>query len=458
MTKKHKGKPVSVGFVALGCPKNMVDSEAMLAQIGQDGFVLSGNPDAADVVVINTCGFIEPAKEEALDTIRQAVGQKKKGFVRKVVVTGCLSERMGEDLAREVKGIDAVVGLGERDKIAAIIRSCLSTKKYAPTNVLVEHSEDGIHDDRGRLLITPGHWAYLRISEGCNRKCSFCTIPAIRGKFRSKPQEMVLTEAAELVDNGAVELSIIAQDSNFYGRDMGIKDGLIALLAELEKIEALKWIRLMYLYPAGVDDALIEAIAKSNKVVPYVDIPIQHINNDILKSMRRTDTKEHTTELISKLRQAMPGVALRTTVIVGYPGETEERFAELLEFVKWAGFDALGCFPFYPEPGTVAAELADQLPDSVKQQRVDAVMQTQQELVFAKMDAQIGRELTVLIDDAFEGEGIGRYYGQAPHIDSICKIQNCNATAGDFIRAKITARDDYDFIVEQIGDYGAVEN
>ena len=450
MKNKHQRKPVSVGFVALGCPKNMVDSEVMLAQIGQDGFVLSGDPDAADVVVINTCGFIEPAKEEALDAIRQAVEQKKKGFVRKVVVTGCLSERMGEDLAREVKGIDAVVGLGERDRIAAIIQKCLSTKKYGPANIHVGHSGDTIHDDRGRLLITPGHWAYLRISEGCNRKCSFCTIPAIRGKFRSKPQEMILAEAAELVENGAVELSIIAQDSNFYGRDMGIKNGLIALLAELETIDPLKWIRLMYLYPAGIDEALIEAIAKSDKVVPYIDMPIQHINSDILKSMRRTDTKEHTTELVNKLRRAMPDVALRTTVIVGYPGETDEQFTELLEFVKWANFDALGCFPFYPEPRTTAAELPDQLPDSVKQQRVDALMQTQQELAFAKMDTQIGRELTVLVDDAFEGEGIGRYYGQAPHIDSICKIQNCNAEVGDFIQAKITARDDYDLLVEQM--------
>ncbi|MHC5198829.1 MAG: 30S ribosomal protein S12 methylthiotransferase RimO [Planctomycetota bacterium] len=449
MAKKHKRKPVSVGFVALGCPKNMVDSEVMLAQIGQDGFVLSGDPDTADVVVINTCGFIEPAKEEALEAIRQAVGQKKAGYVRKVVVTGCLSERMGEDLAREVKGIDAVVGLGERDKIAAIIRTCLSTKKYARTNVLVEHSEDGIHDDRGRLLITPGHWAYLRISEGCNRRCSFCTIPAIRGKFRSKPQEIVLSEAGELVDNGAVELSIIAQDSNFYGRDMGIKNGLIALLGELEKIEPLKWIRLMYLYPAGIDDTLIEAIAKSDKVVPYVDMPIQHINNDIIKSMRRSDTKEHTTTLIEKLRRAMPEVALRTTVIVGYPGETDEQFEELLEFIKWAQFDALGCFPFYPEPETVAAELPDQLPDSVKQQRADTLMRTQQEIIFAKMDAQIGRELTVLVDEVFENEAVGRYYGQAPHIDSICKIQNSNAKVGDFIQTKITARDGYDFIVEE---------
>ena len=430
----------------------MVDSEVMLAQIGQDGFVLSPDPDTADVVVINTCGFIEPAKEEALDAIHQAVEKKKQGFVRKVVVAGCLSERMGEDLAREVKGIDAIVGLGERDRIAKIIRNCLSGRKYAPARTYLAHSADTIHDDRGRLLISPGHWVYLRISEGCNRKCSFCTIPAIRGQFRSKPQDLILAEAAELVDNGAVELSIIAQDSNFYGRDRGIKDGLIALLTELETIDPLKWIRLMYLYPAGIDDALIEAIAKSDKVVPYIDMPIQHINNDILKSMRRADTKEHTTELINKLRQAMPDVALRTTVIVGYPGETDEQFAELLEFVKWTGFDALGCFPFYPESGTAAAELTDQLPDSVKQQRVDTLMQTQQEIIFEKMDTQIGRELTVLIDDTFEGEAIGRYYGQAPHIDSICKIQNCRATTGKFIQAIITAREDYNFIVEEIGD------
>jgi len=449
MKKRHEKTPVSVGFVALGCPKNMVDSEAMLARIGEDGFVLSPDPDTADVVVINTCGFIEPAKEEALDAIRQAVRQKKKRLVRKVVVTGCLSERMGEDLTKEVRGIDAVVGLGERDRIAEVIRNCFAAKKNAPPHVYTAQTPDAIHDDRGRLLITPGHWAYLRISEGCNRKCSFCTIPAIRGTFRSKPQEMILSEAAELVSSGVVELSLIAQDSNFYGRDMGIKNGLIALLAELEKIDPLKWIRLMYLYPAGIDDALIKAIAQSEKVLPYVDMPIQHINNDILKSMRRADTKEHTTALIEKLRQATPEVALRTTVIVGYPGETDEQFAELLEFVKWAQFDALGCFPFYAEPGTVAADLPDQLPDEVKHQRVDALMQTQQELVFAKMDAQIGRELTVLVDEVYENEAVGRTYGQAPHIDSLCKIQHCTASPGDFIQAKITARDDYDLVVEQ---------
>lgn len=442
---------ITIGFVALGCPKNIVDSEVMLARLGEGGFVLGGDPDNADVVVINTCGFIAPAREEALDAIRQAIARKKKGHVRKVIVAGCLSERMGEDLAREVKGIDAVIGLGQRDQIAKIIKGCLSTKKYARTHVLVEHSEDSIHDDRGRLLITPGHWAYLRISEGCNRKCSFCTIPAIRGKFRSKPKDMILSEAAELVNNGAVELSIIAQDSNFYGRDAGLKNGLIDLLSELENFDLLQWIRLMYLYPAGVDDALIEKIAQSDKIVPYIDMPIQHINNDILKSMRRADTKEHTIELIEKLRKAMPEVVLRTTVIAGYPGETDEQFEELLEFVKWAGFDALGCFAFCAEPGTAAADLPEQLPDDVKHQRVDTLMKTQQDIAFAKMDTQVGNELTVLVDEADQEQAIGRYYGQAPHIDSVCIIENTNAAPGEFISVKIIGRDDYDFVVEKEG-------
>ena len=439
-----------MGFVALGCPKNIVDSEVMLAQIGQDGFVLSGDPDNADVVVINTCGFIKPAKEEAIDAIRQAVNQKKKGHLRKVIVAGCLSERMGQDLIDKVEGIDAVVGLSGRDRIVEIIRNCLTAKKAVPPAIHVDRSDAGIHDDRGRLLITPGHWAYLRISEGCNRKCSFCTIPAIRGKFRSKPQEMVLSEAAELVNNGAVELSIIAQDSNFYGQDMGVKDGLVTLLDELEQLDSLKWIRLMYLYPAGIDDALIETIAKSKKIVPYIDMPIQHINNDILTSMRRADTREHTIDLIEKLRKAMLDVVLRTTVIVGYPGETGQQYQELLEFVKWAQFDALGCFTFYPENGTPAAELPKQVPDVVKHQRMDTLMRTQQELVFKKMDSQMGNELTVLVDEVSEEQAVGRYYGQAPHIDSICKIQNCRTNPGDFIQAKITAREGYDFIVQQI--------
>lgn len=451
MKKRHISNPITVGFVALGCPKNMVDAESMLAQIGERGFVLSCDPDHADVVVINTCGFIAPAKEEALEAIRQAVKQKKKGRVRKVVVTGCLSERMGETLADEVKGIDAIVGLAQRDRIADVITESLGKPTHSPKAYL-ESTDIRIHDDRGRLLITPRHWAYLRISEGCDRKCAFCTIPAIRGRFRSKPMDMILDEARELVDYGAVELSIIAQDSNYYGRDLKTADGLVQLIGELEKLPSLRWIRLMYLYPAGINDALITKIAKSQKVVPYVDIPIQHINDDILKSMRRADTKAHTTDLINQFRMAIADVTLRTTVIVGYPGETESQFEELLEFIEWAKFDALGCFPYFAELDTPAAELPDQLDDAIKNERVDRLMSLQQRIVFEKMDSQVGRELTILIDEVHEDGAVGRYYGQAPHIDSICYVPNCTAHSGRFIKAQITGRDGYDFIAEQIAD------
>ncbi|MHC5083755.1 MAG: 30S ribosomal protein S12 methylthiotransferase RimO [Planctomycetota bacterium] len=450
MAKRKQKEAISVGFVALGCPKNMVDSEVMLAQIGQSGYVLSGDPDHADVVIINTCGFIEPAKAEAIGAIRQAVEQKKAGAVKKVIVTGCLSERMGAQLGQEVDGIDAIIGLNQRDNVAQIVADCLKDTPSAPTKACLEPTGVNIHDDRGRLLITPGHWAYLRISEGCDRKCAFCTIPSIRGKFRSKPMEMVLDEARELAGNGAVELSIIAQDSNYYGRDMGIKNGLVQLIDQLEQIESLKWIRLMYLYPAGIDNELIDKIAGSKRIVPYVDIPIQHISNPILKAMRRADTKEHTTELIAKLRQAMPDVILRTTLIAGFPGETEEHFNELLDFIKETRFDALGCFPFYPEPGTVAAELNGQVPEDIRKQRVDTIMQTQQAIIFKKMDAQVGTEIEVLIDEVYEKASIGRYYGQAPHIDSVCVLPDYDGQVGEFVKGRIAGRDEYDFVVEPL--------
>jgi ribosomal protein S12 methylthiotransferase len=263
--------------------------------------------------------------------------------------------------------------------------------------------------------------------------------------------DVVLDEAKELVRFGAVELSIIAQDSNYYGKDRKEKNGLIQLIGKLEKIPALQWIRLMYLYPASIDESLIEVIAESRKVLRYIDMPIQHINTTILKSMRRADTKEYTMRLIEKLWAAMPDVVLRTTIIVGYPGETDRQFAELLDFVKWAQFDALGCFPYFPEIDTPAAKLPNQIPDEIKNQRVDELMGLQQNIIFEKMDTQVGRELTVLVDETYEDYAIGRYYGQAPHIDSICKITNCTAHTGQFVRAKITSRDGYDFLVEQIG-------
>ena len=450
MRKKHKS--ITVGFIALGCPKNIVDSEKMLAEIAQAGLVITTEPENADVVVINTCGFIAPAKAEALEAIDDAVAWKTTGTVKKVIVAGCLPERLGRELLDQADGIDAIIGLGQRDAIAQIIKNTLiSDEKVAFLEHACETTRAGILDDRARLLINPGHWAYLRISEGCDHRCSFCTVPAIRGRFRSKPQELILAEAAELVSAGAVELNVIAQDTTYYGRDLKIKNALPALLKELEETAGLRWVRLMYAYPGGINEELIETIAVSEKIVHYIDMPIQHINNEILKDMRRPDTKERICSLIEKLRSAIPDIVLRTTLIVGFPEETEEQFAELLEFVKWAKFDALGCFKFYPESGTAAAKMPGQIPDRIKEERVEELMLTQQKIAFARNKKLLGGKLICLVDSIDAGgSGKGRFYGQAPDIDSVCLIKNCSAKPGCFISTRVVNTKGYDLIVEQI--------
>jgi len=448
MTKKKHKEPVTVGFIALGCAKNIVDSERMLAEIAEAGLLITADPQEAQVVVINTCGFIAPAKDESLAVIKEAVGYKANGGVKKVIVAGCLAERLREKLFEEAGGIDAVVGLGQRDKIAQIIKKTVQSSRPA---VYLDQSCEEISDDRARLLITPHHLAYLRISEGCDRKCSFCTIPSIRGRFRSKPQELILSEAAELVRAGVVELNIIAQDTSYYGRDLKIKNGLAGLLRELEKTDGLNWIRLLYLYPAGITDELIETIAKSEKIVHYFDIPLQHINNRILKDMRRPESKEQIISLIEKLRKALPDSILRTTLIAGFPGETDAEFGELVEFVRWAKFDALGCFKLYPETGTAAAVMPNQVPEEIKQARFDELMSVQQQIAFAKNKNRIDTRLVCLVDWVDDkGTGHGRFYGQAPDIDSICFIQNCKSNAGEFIDTKVIGTRDYDLAVEQI--------
>ena len=445
---KKKNKAITVGFVALGCPKNIVDSEKMLAEIVGNGLLLTSDADNADVVVINTCGFIAPAKAEAIEAIRDAVTNKRKGNVKKVIVTGCLAERMGKELLNEVDGIDAVIGLASRDSIAKIIKKTFSASKR---KAWLDQSSSSVANDRARLLITPGHWAYLRISEGCDHRCAFCTIPAIRGRFRSKQPEEILAEANELVESGVVELNIIAQDTAYYGRDLKITDGLANLLKQLEGIEKLKWVRLMYLYPVGITEQLIETIHSSEKVVPYFDIPIQHINDTILKKMRRPDTKMRICGLFEKLRKTMPETILRSTIIVGLPGETDEQFAELLDFVNSTKFDALGAFKYYPEQGTEAAEMDNQVLEEIKQSRLEQLMLTQQEIAFAKNEIRIGSELTCLVDSVqTQGTAQGRFYGQAPEIDSICLIEKCSAQAGEFVDTKVIGSKEYDLIVEQI--------
>ena len=453
-------EPVLVAFVALGCPKNMVDSERMLAEIAQAGCLITTEPEQADIIVINTCGFIAPAKKEALEEIERAVALKHSGRAKKVVVAGCLPQRLGKKLFDEAKGIDAIVGLEHRDDIAGIIQRTLAGQ--GPRAYLgwpqppaaagpTANIRPAICDDRVRLRITPGHWAYLRISEGCDHRCSFCTIPAIRGSFRSKSPELVVAEAAELVEAGAVELNIIAQDTTYYGRDRKEKDALVTLLAELEKIPALTWVRLLYSYPANIDDRLIEAIGESSKIVHYLDLPIQHINDAILKRMHRPDRKERIGHLIERLRRAIPDIVLRTTVIVGFPGEKDSHFQELLEFVRWARFDALGCFPYYRESGTAAAEMPAQVPEEIKHRRLDELMLTQQQIAFAKNKERIDASLTCLVDSVdADRTGRGRYYGQAPEVDSGCIIKNCSARPGEFINTKVVGTKEYDLIVEQI--------
>jgi ribosomal protein S12 methylthiotransferase len=447
MAREEK-KTIVVAFIALGCPKNVVDSEKMLGEIAQKGFLITSEPDNSDVVVINTCGFIAPAKDEADGVIENTLQLKRKGRVKKVIVTGCLPERIGIDIFSEHPGVDALVGLSHRDRIANIIRETLCADKPI---AYLEKAAPTVCDDTARLLIGPPHRAYLRISQGCNHRCSFCTIPAIRGPFRSKPKQRVLKEAVELASAGVVELNVIAQDTTFYGQDLQLKNGLVTLLRQLEEIDGLVWMRLMYMYPAGMNDKLLEVITNSEKIVPYLDIPIQHINNRILKSMRRPDTGERLYRLIERVRSIIPNVVLRTTVIVGFPGESDKEFAELLDFIRWAQFDALGCFTFCPESGTDAAKLPEQVSDQLKRKRYHELMLTQQKIAFVKNEERMGIELICLVDSVSKnGTGRGRFYGQAPDIDSICHIQKCTAQPGQFIKTEVAGTKDYDLIVRQI--------
>ncbi len=468
-----KRRDITVGFVALGCPKNVVDSERMLAHLAQAGYLIAAEPERADVVIVNTCGFIEPAKVESMEAIGQAIENKRVGNVQKVIVAGCLSQRLGQELLDLAVGVDAVVGLEHRDAIVRIVEATLASDEpriyHGPT-------PQAIADDRVRLRIGPAHSAYLRISEGCSHRCSFCTIPAIRGPFRSKPPVLALEEARELAQSGAVELNLIGQDTTLYGRDLKLKDGLVSLLRDMERIPGLSWIRLLYAYPTGLGDPLIETIARSERIVHYLDIPVQHANDRILKAMRRPDKREDLCRLIDRLRAAMPDIILRTTLIVGFPGETPREFDELREFVPWARFDALGAFPYFPEAGTPAAQLPDQVPEEVKHARLEELMLTQQEIVFAKNQERIGRRLTCLVEEGGRSTerrggktkdgkgrrrpaagraprsavGKGRFYGQAPDIDSVCIIEHCSAAAGRFVETTVKGTRGYDLVVEEI--------
>ena len=446
MVRKNFCKSLSVAFVSLGCAKNLVDSERMLAVLGQGGHIVGAPHEQADVIVINTCGFLAEACQESYEVIRQALDQKQSGPCRRVVVAGCLANRYGRRLLEDLPGIDALVGVNNREDL---LRAVAEDTGAEPLVLLSQHrTRSSI--DAPRLRLTPGAFAYLRISQGCSQHCSFCTIPAIRGPFRSKSARTIVREAKELLGDGAVELNIIGQDTSSYGSDLGGKVGLADVLVKLDKLPGLRWLRVLYAYPSSLDGRTIKAMAELEHVVHYLDMPLQHISDRILRRMGRRFSRTKTERLVERLLTAMPDLALRTTLIVGFPGESDAEFAELLDFVRQVRFTALGAFAFSPEEGTRASRFRGALPEKVKQERLDAVMRLQQQIAVDRNKALVGKNLEVLIEESGDGgKSQGRYYGQAPEVDGICRVQASRPlSAGEIISARVSGFDVYDLQVK----------
>jgi len=446
----------SYAFISLGCPKNLVDSEKMLGTLALDGYTLVSEPDGADFVIVNTCGFIEQSRAESKGVIQEMLDLKRAGKTRGVIVAGCLPERIGPSLLTEMPEIDHLVGVFGREEIGRVADRLIGGRteqrevfRPAPIKAM---------DDRSRLRITPKHYAYLKISEGCDRTCTFCAIPKMRGKHVTKPIEEVIAEAKELAADGVRELNIVAQDTTYYGLDLYGKVRLTELLKQLETVEGLDWIRLLYLYPIHFTDDLIDTIAGSSKIIPYLDMPLQHINDTMLRRMQRRVKRDATEELIGKLRERIPNLVLRTTFIVGFPGETDEQFDELYDFVEETRFERMGVFPYSPEPGTPAMKLEGHLPDEVKNARRDELMALQQEIAFEYGDSLLGYELDVLIDEEI-GDGVwaGRSFADAPEIDGTVFVGGENLQVGQLVPVEILERKDYDLVgmvVTMEGDDG----
>jgi ribosomal protein S12 methylthiotransferase len=442
----------SLAFVSLGCPKNTVDSERMLGLLAQDGYVVSPDADGADVVVVNTCGFIEPARQESLGVIREMLDLKRRGRVRAVVVAGCLAERQKDMLLEAVPDVDQIVGVFGREDIASVLDRAAAARseqrslfRPAPVKAL---------EDTARLRITPRHYAYLKISEGCDRLCTFCAIPSMRGKHVTKPIEEVLREARELAADGVRELIVVAQDTTYYGLDLYGRVRLADLLRELDTVDGIEWIRILYCYPEHFTDELVDTFARTRKIIPYLDMPLQHINDRMLKRMQRRVTRESTERLLGRLRQARPDLALRTTFIVGFPGETDAEFEELSDFVAATRFERCGVFTYSREPGTPADRLTDHLPAEVMAERRDALMARQQQVAFAWAAGQVGREITAIVDGQdpeFPNHVRARGTADAPEIDTTIRLKGKNLRAGDFVKAKVTAADGYDLTARAIG-------
>lgn len=452
-------KSPSVSLISLGCPKNLVDSERMLGMLAEAGCPVSADGMSADVLVVNTCGFLAASRDEAIGILRDAAARKNSGEIRRIVVAGCLVQRDGQRLVEEVPEIDALVGVNNREDIVRAVTSGAGrgakTKKAGRTIHLAEYhplKKPG-WSDRSRLRLTPQHYAYVRISEGCDQKCTFCTIPSIRGPMHCKTPAQLVAECEELIADGAREILLIGQDTSSYGRDIGYEAGLAGLLRELNGLDGLKWLRLMYVYPTEVSDEIIAAMAECERVVKYIDMPLQHINDRVLKAMHRRVTRRETEALLEKLRKRVPGVAIRTTFISGFPGETEVEFRELLDFVREFEFDAVGVFPYSLEPETPAGRMKHQCAGEVKESRAAAIMEAQQAIAFKRAAGRRGRTIEVVIDGfGRDGTYPARHAGQAPDIDSSTFVQGGEFDPGAFVRVRCTGSRGYDLIARPVGE------
>ena len=427
------------GIVSLGCAKNQVDAEMLLYSHRQRGFTIVNDPADADAVIVNTCGFIESAKQVSIDEIIELGALKREGKIKAIIVTGCLAERYKDEITKQLYEIDAAVGIGANDKIADIVLDALGGNK-------VELFPDKLNLplSGGRIQSTPFYSAYLKVSDGCDNCCTYCAIPLIRGKFRSRTIEDVLAEAQTLADKGVKELNVIAQDTTRYGEDIYGTPQTAKLLRELCKIDGFKWIRVLYCYPDRITDELIDVIASEDKIVKYIDLPLQHCNGEILKRMNRRGDRESLTALLNKIKERIPNVVLRTTFITGFPGETEEQFDELAQFADEIKFQRLGCFPYSQEEDTPAALMPNQLDDEIKQKRADIIMEQQQNVMAEFCESLIGTEVEVLVEgfDRIAECFYGRTYADAPEVDGVVFFTcgDKKPQAGDFVKVKI---DDY---------------
>lgn len=440
--------PKKIGMISLGCPKNQVDAEIMLAKLAEKGYEITNEVDGADAVIINTCGFIEEAKQEAIENILDMAQLKKEGIIGKIIVTGCLAERYREEVLQEIPEIDAVAGIGANADICSVCERVLSGDKvetFGEKTCLPLSGE--------RLLTTPSWFAYLKIAEGCSNHCTYCAIPSIRGEFRSRQPEDVLAEAKHLAETGVKELVVVAQDTTRYGEDLYGKSALPALLKALAKIEGLEWIRVLYCYPERITDDLLDVIAENDNIANYLDIPIQHADAAVLKAMNRKGDHDSLLRLIEKIRARIPDVVLRTTLITGFPGETEEAFETLCDFVKTAQFDRLGCFAYSAEEGTPAARFPDQIDDDVKRERGETVMEMQYRIFDERNRQNIGKILKTVVEgyDPYTDSYFGRTYRDAPEIDGQIKFTcGYELHEGEFVEVEIFDTLDYDLIGEVV--------